>query len=61
MPLWVPESDRSMAGFASVDVSKALAAGLEFRPLMETVRSIEETSSSRACEAEVLARLTSDR
>ena len=34
MPLWVPASD---AGFAQADVSRAIAAGLEFRPMAETV------------------------
>jgi 2'-hydroxyisoflavone reductase len=37
MPLWVPESDPEAAGFFGFDVSKALAAGLTFRPLAETV------------------------
>ena len=37
MPLWIPESDDSMAGFFKFDVSKAESAGLRFRPLTETV------------------------
>jgi 2'-hydroxyisoflavone reductase len=35
MPLWVPEE---MAGILAVDVSRAVGAGLTFRPLAETVR-----------------------
>lgn len=35
MPLWVPAE---YAGFDTFDVSKALQAGLTFRPLAETVR-----------------------
>jgi 2'-hydroxyisoflavone reductase len=35
MPLWLPPSD---AGLLALDVSKAIAAGLRFRPLAETVR-----------------------
>jgi 2'-hydroxyisoflavone reductase len=34
LPLWVPEGD---AGFLQADVSRAVAAGLRFRPLAETV------------------------
>ena len=37
MPLWVG-SDPSMAGFAAVNVSRAITAGLTFRPIAETVR-----------------------
>jgi 2'-hydroxyisoflavone reductase len=38
MPLWVPESDPTMAGFFAFDVSKALEDGLTFRSLDETVQ-----------------------
>ena len=38
LPLWVPGSDPENAGFALVDTRKALAAGLSFRPVSETVR-----------------------
>jgi 2'-hydroxyisoflavone reductase len=38
LPLWLaPNVDPAHAGFLSIDVSKALAAGLAFRPLSETV------------------------
>jgi 2'-hydroxyisoflavone reductase len=37
LPLWVPESDPEAAYFLRVDVSRATAAGLTFRPLEETV------------------------
>ena len=37
MPVWVPDTQED-AGFARVDVSKAIAAGLEFRPLVDTIR-----------------------
>jgi 2'-hydroxyisoflavone reductase len=36
LPLWVVDAEWS--GFMSVDVSKAVGAGLRFRPLVETVR-----------------------
>jgi 2'-hydroxyisoflavone reductase len=37
MPLWIPESDPSSAGFFAFDNRKAIAAGLTFRPLENTV------------------------
>lgn len=37
MPVWVPDTTET-AGFARVDIARALAAGLRFRPLAETVR-----------------------
>lgn len=37
MPLWIPESDASLAGFMHVPIARALAAGLTFRPLGETI------------------------
>ncbi len=38
MPLWIPPAGE-YAGFHTVDVSKAIAAGLTTRPLAETVRA----------------------
>ncbi len=37
LPLWVPSSDSSFTGFYNINISKALKAGLSFRPLSETV------------------------
>jgi 2'-hydroxyisoflavone reductase len=37
MPMWLPETDPSTAGFQAVSVDKAIAAGLTFRPLSDTV------------------------
>jgi 2'-hydroxyisoflavone reductase len=37
MPLWIPETDPDAAGFFAVNVQKAQAAGLTYRPLQETV------------------------
>ena len=36
LPLWIPGDDH--AGFMSIDVSRAVAAGLTFRPLADTIR-----------------------
>jgi 2'-hydroxyisoflavone reductase len=37
MPLWVPESDPHAAGFMSVPIARALATGLTFTPLEQTI------------------------
>lgn len=37
MPLYLPESDESMQGFLSAMVDRAVATGLTFRPLRETI------------------------
>ncbi len=37
LPLWIAESDPEWAHMQEADVSRALAAGLTFRPLDETV------------------------
>lgn len=37
MPLWIPEAE-GMGGFSTVDCCKAIAAGLRFRPVADTVR-----------------------
>jgi 2'-hydroxyisoflavone reductase len=43
IPLWVPEYDsEDSRGFMFIDVAKALAAGLELRPLSETVHATLE-------------------
>ena len=38
LPLWLPESDEEARHMQTADVSRAVAAGLTFRPLAETVR-----------------------
>jgi len=37
LPLWVPPSDPSFTGFYNVNINKAVKAGLNFRPLSDTV------------------------
>lgn len=37
LPLWVPDTPENK-GFAAIDCRRAIAAGLTFRPLVETVR-----------------------
>jgi len=40
LPLWVPSSDADRLGFARVDCSRAVAAGLVTLPLAETVDAV---------------------
>ena len=40
LPLWVPSTDPDHLGFARVDCSRAVAAGLVTRPLGETVDAV---------------------
>lgn len=48
LPLWLaPETNPESASFLAVDVSKAIAAGLRFRPLARTIRdALEQAETS---------------
>jgi 2'-hydroxyisoflavone reductase len=49
LPLWLaPETNPESASFLAIDVSKALAAGLRFRPLGETIRDALEHAETSA-------------
>jgi 2'-hydroxyisoflavone reductase len=48
MPLWVPETDPANAGFFAFDCRKALAAGLTYRPLNNTVQATLDWDAARA-------------
>jgi 2'-hydroxyisoflavone reductase len=37
MPVWIPDTEED-AGFSRMDVSRAIDAGLKFRPLEDTIR-----------------------
>lgn len=37
MPLWIPESDAAMSGMMGTSIARALAKGLAFRPLEDTI------------------------
>ncbi|MGB7924979.1 MAG: SDR family oxidoreductase [Pyrinomonadaceae bacterium] len=52
LPLWLPEEHR-IANFLSVDNSRALAAGLTFRPLADTVRATLAWDAARPPETEL--------
>jgi len=38
LPLWIPASSEEAPGLYTIDCGRAIAAGLAFRPLVETVR-----------------------
>ena len=46
MPVWIPDTEED-AGFSRVDVSKAIHAGLKFRPLEETIRDTIQWAETR--------------
>lgn len=46
MPLWVPESNPKYTGFFAFDSSRAVAAGLRFRPVSDTVRATLDWDAS---------------
>ena len=52
LPLWISPVDEGLRCFQLVDVSRALAAGLTFRPLAETVRDVPEWTGKAGLTAE---------
>ncbi len=47
LPLWIPETAEAQKGFFTFDSRKAIAAGLTFRPVADTVRAILEWDATR--------------
>ena len=60
-PLWLPESDEINRYFQAVSVGKAVAAGLSFRPLAETVRDTLEWDLTRPADIPRRAGLARER
>lgn len=60
MPAWLPDTGEE-AGFAHIDVSKAIKAGLEFHSLEDTVRDTLEWAKDYPVDHEWKAGLTSER
>jgi 2'-hydroxyisoflavone reductase len=74
LPLWMPEFDSPHGALLSADVSRAVAAGLRFRPVRDTIRTTLEWDRAEGAqpterpilvvpisaerEAELLARVT---
>lgn len=60
LPAWIPDDDENQ-GFAQMDVSKAINAGLKFRPLEETVRDTLTWANTRPADQQLRAGLQSER
>jgi len=60
LPLWIPPSS-GLPGMTSVNISKAVAAGLSVRPLEQTVRDTLAWSQTRSEDHEPKAGLTTQR
>ena len=60
MPVWIPDTEED-AGFSRVDVSKAIDAGLRFRPLEDTIRDTIAWVETRPADHEWRAGLNPDR
>jgi 2'-hydroxyisoflavone reductase len=58
MPLWIPEEYRN---FDTVNCEKALAAGLTYRPLSETIRDTLAWDRTRRADVEWIAGLDAER
>ena len=61
VPLWTPESDDVNRHFMGVSVEKAVAAGLRFRPLSETVRDTLVWDLTRPADTQRRAGLARER
>jgi len=57
LPCWIPSNVPDHACFQLVDVSRALAAGLSFRPIAETARDVPEWAGKAGLTSEREAEL----
>ena len=60
LPLWIPDSD-PMRGLGSVSIGRALAKGLAFRPIEDTVRDTLAWARTRPADREWKAGLAQER
>ena len=60
LPVWIPDTPAD-AGFSRVDISKAVAAGLTFRPLNATIRDTLAWAQTRPADHPWRAGLTPQR
>ena len=60
LPAWVPDIEENQ-GFSRMNISKAIKAGLKFRPLDETVRDTLEWAKTRSPDHQWRAGLTAER
>jgi 2'-hydroxyisoflavone reductase len=61
MPLWIPEAEPIAKGFFTYSNRKALADGLTFRPLADTVRDALDWAQSRPADHEWRAGMAAER
>lgn len=61
MPLWVPETEPDAAGFFSVSVEKAVAAGLTYRRMTDTIRATLDWANARPADYKWQAGLAPER
>jgi len=61
IPLWIPASDSDTSGLLDISIGKAVATGLQFRPIAETVRDTLVWDRSRSAETERCAGLKPER
>jgi 2'-hydroxyisoflavone reductase len=61
LPLWIPESDPDAPGFSTVNCRKAISAGLEFKPLAETLQDTLAWAQTRPVDWTWRAGLSSER
>ena len=60
MPVWIPDTGED-AGFSRIDVSKAIHARLEFRPLEDTIRDTIAWAETRPADHEWRAGLNPEK
>ena len=60
MPVWVPDNEENQ-GFSRTDISRAIKAGLKFRPLEDTVRDTIAWGNTRPTDHEWRAGLKPER
>jgi 2'-hydroxyisoflavone reductase len=61
LPLWIPETNAEMAGFLRASSEKAIAEGLTFRPLSDTVRDTLAWDRTRPPDTEYRAGMKHER
>jgi 2'-hydroxyisoflavone reductase len=61
LPLWIPTSDPDAAGFSAINCDKAIAAGLRFRPLENTIRDTLAWAATRPADWQWRAGLERER
>jgi 2'-hydroxyisoflavone reductase len=61
LPLWIPEEAGDMGGFMQANCAKAIAAGLTFRPLEETIRATLDWDAAHPPDAPRVAGIAAEK